>query len=149
MKIDLRPERRVLRQFAWASLVMFPVIAGYLAWRHGLPLGWTIGLCAVGVVIAVVQFVLVPLAGELVGAVLEKAIPRTAYQVLTVVAAPIGFVLSHVVMGAIYYLVITPIGLVFRATGRDVLGIRRGGNETSFWHDRGRPRSPASYFKLY
>ena len=34
----------MLRQFAWASLILFPAIAGYLAWRHELPLPWVMAL---------------------------------------------------------------------------------------------------------
>lgn len=139
----------MLRQFAWASLVMFPAIGGYLAWRHHLPAGWAIALCAIGVAIAAVELAIVPLVGGAVGDTLEKAIPRAFYVLLTVVAAPIGFVLSQVLMALIFYLVITPIGLVFRAMGRDVLGRRRDARRASFWHDRGPPREATSYFKLY
>ena len=66
-----------------------------------------------------------------------------------IVALPIGFVLSHVIMAIIFYLVITPIGLVFRLMGRDVLGRRMDRQRRTFWHERGPQRSPASYFKLY
>ena len=74
---------------------------------------------------------------------------RWIYCALMVVAFPIGFVISHVMMWFIYYVVITPIGLVFRVMGRDMLGRRLEPQKASYWHERSRPRDPASYFKLY
>ncbi|MBX3462626.1 MAG: hypothetical protein KF830_05615 [Planctomycetes bacterium] len=148
MKINLHPDRRVLRQFAWASLIMFPAIAGFLAWRHDLPTTWVFALCGVGITVALVELVLAETTGAF-GRLLEKLIPRALFQLLTLVAAPIGFVLSHVVMAAIYYLVMTPIALVFRSIGRDVIGKRPDRQRTSYWRDRGPERRPAAYFKLY
>jgi hypothetical protein len=58
-------------------------------------------------------------------------------------------VLSQVLMAVIFYLVFTPIGLCFRLAGRDAMGRKFDPKKTSYWHDRGPARSPASYFKLY
>ena len=148
MKLDLQPDRRLLRQFAWASLIMFPLIAGFLSWKWNLPLTWVLVLCGIGVAVALVELVLVEALGAF-GTLLEKLIPRTVYQLLTFVAFPIGFVLSQVLMATIFYLVFTPIGLFFRLVGRDAMGRKKDPSKKSFWHDRGPARSPASYFKLY
>ena len=145
MKLLLDPDRRMMRQFAITSLIVFPAIAGYLAWRHDLPTVWVLVLCAVGVVIAFVEFVL----HKVLGGLLERLIPRAAFQLLSLIAFPIGFVLAHVLMAAIYYLVITPMGLVMRLLGRDVIGRRLEPQRTSYWHDRGTPRRASSYFELY
>jgi hypothetical protein len=40
-------------------------------------------------------------------------------------AVPIGWTISHIVLGAVYYLVLTPIGLIMRLVGRDPTHIRR------------------------
>jgi uncharacterized membrane protein YciS (DUF1049 family) len=149
MKLNLQPDRRLLRQFAWAALVMFPLIAGFLAWRHDLPLTWVLVLCGIGVVVALVELVIVPAIGDAAGALLEKLIPQSVYRLLTLVAFPIGFVLSHVLIAIIYYLVITPIALLFRVMGRDVIGKKLDPGAPTYWHDRGSPRPASSYFKLY
>ena len=148
MRLNLSPDRRVLRQFAWASLVLFPTLAGFLSWQHDLPWVWVVTLIGIGVLVAVVELVLVDLLGSF-GGLLEKLIPRALFQILSVVAFPIGFVLSHVLMGAIFYLVMTPIGLCFRLVSRDALGRKLEPNRTSYWRDRGPARDPSSYFKLY
>ena len=149
MKINLSPDRRMLRQFAWACLIALPLLAGYFAWKFELPLGWAIAIGALGLFVAFVQLVLVEFLEDKAGRALEKAIPRTVFQGLTLIAAPIGFVLSQVIMAAIFYLVITPIGLVFRLMGRDVIGKKPDPEQKTFWRDRGAPREPSSYFKLY
>ncbi len=149
MKLNLQPDRRLLRQFAWAALIMFPLIAGFLAWKYELPLTWVLVLCGIGVAVALVEIVIVDAIGGAFGALLEKLIPRPVYQALTLVAWPIGFVISHVLIAVIYYLVITPIALFFRLTGRDVIGKKLDPRATSYGHDRGEPRPASSYFKLY
>ena len=148
MKLNLDPDRRMLRQFAWASLFLFPAAAGFLAWQHDLPRAWVLALTGIGLLVAIVELVLVNLLGAF-GAVLEKVIPRALFQILSVVAFPIGFVLSHVLMAAIFFLVMTPIGLCFRLVNRDALGRKLEPDRTSYWRDRGPARDPSSYFKLY
>jgi hypothetical protein len=65
------------------------------------------------------------------------------------VAYPIGLVVSTVLIGVIFYALITPIGLVFRVIGRDVMGKRLDKSAATYWHVRGAPRPATSYFKLY
>lgn len=150
IKLNLNPDPHVLRQFAWITAGLLPLLAGFLtrgeagwhalgAWR------WTHPLVLVLSGLAVLQLALF-LAGM-------RRPTAVLYAGLSLVAFPIGFVVSHLLMGVIYYLVITPIGLVFRLTGRDVLGRRfdrSGGNApSSYWRERGPARDAASYFKLY
>ena len=148
MKLQLQPDRRMLRQFAWASLFLLPAVAWFLAWRHGLPTPWALAIAGVGVLVALAQIGGF-LVGEAVGALLEKAITKPVFQGLMVVAYPIGLVVSTVLIAVIFYALITPIGLVFRAIGRDVMGRRVDRSLPTYWRDRGAPRPAASYFKLY
>ena len=61
---------------------------------------------------------------------------------------PIGFVLSHLVLGAVFYLVFTPLGLLMRLFGYDPLRRRFDPEATSYWveHD---PHRPGRYFNQY
>ncbi|MBL8737755.1 MAG: hypothetical protein JNL12_15085 [Planctomycetes bacterium] len=149
-KLNLKPEGHVLRQFAWTAAVLLPLLAGFLtrgearwyalsAWHWSHPLVLALGG------LAVLQLVLF-LAGL-------RQLTGVLYAGITLVAFPLGFVVSLVLMGVIYFLLITPIGLVFRLFGRDVLGRRfdklRADAPSSYWHERGPARGAASYFKLY
>jgi len=51
-------------------------------------------------------------------------------------------VINPIVMGLLFFAVVTPIGLVMRATGKDLLRLRRSKTEKSYWIDR-TPPGPA------
>jgi hypothetical protein len=56
---------------------------------------------------------------------------------------PIGFVVSHIVIGVIFYLVITPIGLMMRLFGRDTMYRSFDREAATYWvsHDPGLDRA--------
>ncbi len=60
---------------------------------------------------------------------------------------PVGWVVSHVVLGFIYYLVITPIGLLMRLLRRDRLQLSSGENATSYWVEHKTSDDPSRYFR--
>ncbi len=74
---------------------------------------------------------------------------RPLYVGLAVVAFPIGFVVSYVIMGALFYLLIAPVGLVFRLFGRDPLDRRFLPEAKTYWVDAGAVRPRESYFKQF
>jgi hypothetical protein len=146
IKLDLDPKARVLGQFAWLAAIAMPVLAAFLTrgdarWYEVAAWPWTSPL-----VLALAGAGVLQLAAFLAGV---PHLTRWLYVVLLVVTWPIGFVLSHVLIAAIYYLVITPIALVFRLMGRDVLGRRVDRTLPTYWRDRGAVPKPDSYFKLY
>jgi hypothetical protein len=53
-----------------------------------------------------------------------------------VAAYPIGWVLGHVMLGVVFFLVLTPIALVLRAAGRDPLQRRFDTASASYWQER-------------
>jgi hypothetical protein len=140
LKPNFRPEPRVLRQFASFAILGLPLLAGLLLRLFGA-FAWTHWALLTAAAVGVLQ--------RLLFAARIEAPTRYLFVGLTLVALPIGFVVSHLLMALIYYLVITPIGLVFRLTGRDVLGRRPDRQSRSFWRDRTADRRPASYFRLY
>jgi len=61
---------------------------------------------------------------------------------------PIAFVLSHLVLGILYYGVVTPTGLLLRLFRRDPLRLRRANAASpSFWEPRERERDPERYLR--
>ena len=140
IKIDLAPSSRILAQFAWVAVPGLPLVAaaglrlaGAFAWDHPVLLS----VAGLGVL-------------QLLTALLGWLSPtRWIYVGLTLLAIPIGLVVSNLLVAVTYYLVLTPIALVFRLLGRDVLGKRPDPGKVSYWHQRAAERSAASYFKLY
>lgn len=140
IKLDLNPAPHIIKQFAWFAVIGMGLL-GFAALKFTVGFAWDHPVFLTAIGIGVVQLLLF-LAGV-------SIMSRALFVVLSVAFVPIGFVLSHVMLAAIYYLVLTPIALVFRLIGRDVIGKKLDKNAKSYWHERSGDRPAASYFKLY
>jgi L-asparagine transporter-like permease len=49
------------------------------------------------------------------------------------VAYPIGVVMSYLIMGVFFFLIVTSLGLIFRLAGRDPLRRRFEATARSYW----------------
>jgi hypothetical protein len=65
------------------------------------------------------------------------------------VTYPIGWVISHVVLAVVFYLVITPIGVVLRLVSRDPLDRRLEPTRPSYWTERDGPPAVGRYFRQF
>ena len=140
IKLDLKPDERIVRQFAWFAVLGLPLLA-WFAMRTFATFDWAHPVFLTVAAVGVSQLGLY-LAGV-------RVLSRVLFVGLTILFVPIGFLISHVLLAAVYYLVLTPIALVFRLTGRDVIGKKLDPNAKSYWHERSGDRPSASYFKLY
>lgn len=138
IKLQLNPESKILRQFAWVSLFAFPLVAWVLCHLTlGLSSAWVYGVASVGVVV---------LLTELAGL---HVVPLLVFRALVILSFPIGLVVFTVVTAAVYYLVFTPMALAFRIKGRDAMNRKLDSNAKSYWTERPATRPASSYFKLY
>jgi hypothetical protein len=62
---------------------------------------------------------------------------------------PIGWVVSHTVFAAVYFLVITPIGLALRAAGHDPMERKWNPQSATYWKPREEPPAPSRYFRQF
>ncbi len=61
-----------------------------------------------------------------------------------------GWVMTRVLLSTLFYLAITPIGLILRLTGKDLLDQKLEPKKQSYWKIRHQPpRIPADYEKQY
>ena len=90
----------------------------------------------------------VALGVGLLGLVRPKAI-RYLFLAAMVAAFPIGWLVSQCVLAVMFYLILTPLALFFRARGRDVLGRKRPGDCQSFWTEASTPEDMRRYFRQY
>lgn len=121
-------ERRSLelpsdRSFGWTFAVVFALVSAWALWRGHAWWTWTGGAAAAFAAVAV-------------------AVPRVL-RPLNVVWMKFGALLhrfvSPVILGAIYFLVFTPVALVMRAAGRDALERRFEAGRRSYWVPRDPP----------
>jgi hypothetical protein len=64
-------------------------------------------------------------------------------------AYPIGWLLAHLLLAAIYFLLITPIGLVLRLTHRDPLARQFDREAQSYWTPRPERADRERYFRQF
>jgi len=65
------------------------------------------------------------------------------------VARPLGLALTALLLGLVFYLLLTPLALVLRALGRDTLGRRLRPDTASYWEDLEQGEDPEQPFRLY
>ncbi len=53
----------------------------------------------------------------------------------------LGKIVSPIIMGVIFFLVVTPIGLLMRLFGKDVLNLKLNKKESSYWVEKVGPKS--------
>ena len=58
------------------------------------------------------------------------------YLGMAYAAFPIGLVISHAILAAVYYAVLTPIGLLMHLVGRDPMRRRFDPQAESYWIER-------------
>jgi hypothetical protein len=133
--IPRNPTTRALRQFAAAWLVFFLALGTQQYFRRG---HHEIGLAAG--LIAVVFGVL--------GLVRPFGV-RWLFHTWMVLAFPIGWLVSQAMLLLMFYLLITPVALFFRALGRDPLSRKPAPNRASFWEPKRLPDNVRSYFRQY
>jgi len=135
IEINWTPSRKDLKQFAWICLVGFPLAGLILWWRFDL---WTVPMIfwIVGPVVC------------LLGQISPSAV-KPVYIGLSLITFPIGFVVSHIVLGLTFYVLITAIGLVFRLIGRDALGRQFDKSAKSYWIRRQPVTDMGRYFRQF
>ncbi len=120
MKLRLQEDPRAWRQFGLSSALVLALLTGLLVWRGG------VSPPAAGAV----------LTALLAGALLAVARPRWLrgpYRLGMKVSYALGRVVAPLVLGVIFLLVLTPLGLLLRLMGRDLLRLRREPRATSYW----------------
>ena len=144
IQIDLQPDEATLRQFGWIAVGGFGFLA-LIAWNEWLIFAMGLGEWRSG--IAGAFGLLAALAGSFSLVYPKANLP--IYLGLTIIAYPIGFVLSYVILGSIFYLMLAPVGLFFRLTGRDLLSRRFEEGRESYWLDARPERPKESYFRQF
>jgi hypothetical protein len=133
LTFNLRPPRPHLRTFAVACAVLLTLLA--VVNRHGHP--------RVSLVLAIVAPLLAAVA------VFAPQWMRWPFVAAMVVAYPVGFVVSWVVLAAVYYGVLTPIGFLRRRLAGDPLERTVDPAAKTYWHRRPPPPPTGRYFRQY
>ncbi|MEQ1897784.1 MAG: SxtJ family membrane protein [Vicinamibacterales bacterium] len=132
--VTRRPTDLVLRQFAGLWLLFFTGAAAWRAWHVG-PDARMQALAALGLVI-----------GSL-GLWRPRAM-RYFFTGWMIAAFPIGWTVSQLALSAVFFLVFTPIALMFRVIGRDNLLLLKPKNN-SYWITKDSVAKADQYFRQF
>ena len=132
--VTAKPSRARLRQFAGLFFVIF---IGLALWRagHGVSGAETWAFAV---------------AGVLVGAMglLRPSAVYAVYLTWMIAAFPIGWLVSRVIVLAMFVAVFTPAGFVSRMCGRDPLTLQRR-PAGSYWSTKPGPTGVRDYFRQF
>lgn len=135
IEFDKNPSPSILRWFGLIQSAAVAMIGGIVWWRFQVP---TVAYGIWGFAAAfLVAYYAIP------------SLRRSLYLGAMYVTFPIGFVLSHVVLGLIYYIVFTGIGLALRICGYDPLQRRLDRTAKTYWITRRENRPASSYFRQF
>jgi hypothetical protein len=130
-----RPSFRVEREFGLVVGGVFVLLGGWWLYRGKF---------------ATVAPVLLTLGALLIlfGLIWPRALvwPNRAWMFL---AEVLSWITTRIILGIVFFLVVTPIGVVKRLSGWDPLG-RRGARGASYWRPYSeRQRNPRHYEKMF
>ena len=144
VEINFNPDTKTLRQFGVIAFVGFGIL-GALAYYEKL-------ICSFGLGEARMPLVMTFAALGTIAALFSLVAPRAnrvLYVGLTLLAFPIGFVLSYVIMGTLFFLIIGPIAVIFRLLGRDPMHRGYERSAPTYWLEAPPARDKESYFHQY
>jgi hypothetical protein len=132
--INWRPDARELRRFAVAMLIGFTVLGLLTAWRGGEIGTASIVLWSIGVVLAIAAFI--------------PGLGRLAYLAVYLPTSIIGYVVSNVLLALMFFLLITPLGIILKLMGKDLLQQRRQ-KDTTQWTPIKAVKTEDSYYRQF
>ncbi len=134
-EINWQPGKRDLQIFAILWICFFSLISGIVYNQTS---------SSTSAIIIVSAATLIALTG--------LAMPkfmRIIYLGWMIAVYPIGWFISHAAMATVYYLVLTPIGLMLRFLGRDLMQKRFDHTASTYWQKREKPSPPQRYFRQF
>jgi hypothetical protein len=134
-EIPFRPATKALRQFAAGWLLFFLALGvhQYLVRHHPRA-----GLALIGLAVVIGAAGLV-----------KPSLVRWIFVGWMVLAFPIGWIISEVMLLLMFYGVMTPAAVLFRVRGRDLLRRKPEPGATTFWMPKPTPQDLRSYFRQY
>jgi hypothetical protein len=135
-EIDWNPKSKELRSFGKIALVASAVISLLLYLLKGVAIQWVLIIFAFGFIIFTIS-------------IISLKLTKMIYLGMILVTLPIGWVVSFILLSAFYFLLLAPLGLIFRLIGRDPLCRKFNPKAKSYWLSRQPPKGPEQYFHQF
>jgi hypothetical protein len=116
----IQSDEQTLKKFGLLLSVFLAILAGISFWK-----GASLYVYSIPLAVVVLGFSLV-----------IPKILKFIYLPWMAGATVIGWLMSHIILTILYYLVITPIGRILKLTNRDILDEKINPNKPSYWVPR-------------
>lgn len=136
VSVNWNPSRKDLNGFRIIAVVATTLIAVLLYTLKGVDVRWCAGIMAFGG--------LIWLSG-----LVSLTLTRYIYVTLMAITLPIGLVVSMVLMAAVYFGLVTPLGLIFRLIGRDALCRKFDPEAPTYWLPHRQTKKVERYFQQF
>ena len=128
MKLRLKEDPKEWRKAVWFGALGLAIVSSLLCWRRVLPVaGWLAALAV--------------LATLALMAALRPRWFRGYYRFASRLAFHLSQFVGYALLTVLFLLVLTPLGLLLRLTGKDLLRLRRSPEAKSYWSTT-RPSGP-------
>lgn len=135
---EISSDRKSLRSFGLVMGSVLLVVAVIVTWKSA----WTLTTAVWVILSACALFV--------AAAIAAPQSLRAIHRVWMMFATVLGFIMTRVILSVVYFVVVTPIGLVLRAVGKDPLSKGPDPTLTSYWIDKHyRTKDPERLTKYY
>ena len=139
-EINWNPDRSERREFARSLMAGFPLLAllffAVVRWKTGMWAHWPIWMGCCGLAAGALLWIAPQLA-------------RPIYVAWHAIGGVFGFVISNLLLVLVFYLVITPIGVLLRLAGKDPLDRRLDRSAATYWKDAEKPVDARRYFRQF
>ncbi|HVV73769.1 MAG TPA: hypothetical protein VHI52_20050 [Verrucomicrobiae bacterium] len=120
MKLKLKEDPREWRKSTLLTLLGLAMLSSVLCWRHVL-------------LVRTWRTVLIVLAVGAIAAWLQPRWFRGYYRVSTRLGFWSSQIVARVVLAVIFALLVTPLGILFRLSGKDSLKLKQPAKTDSYW----------------
>ena len=127
----MKSDSRELRRFGITAGIAFCLVGCFFLW-----LGRTQAI-----------YLLILSAVLLFLGLLAPILLKPVHRILTGALMLLSWVLTRVLLSMIFYLVVTPLGLLARLFGKDYLGLKDAQEGDSYWIPRENVRYDKSYYE--
>ncbi len=122
-----------LRYFGGSLALSLVAFAALARWKWQSP-ATAVALLAIALFLATIYYAV-------------PATRRPTYRVFRAITYPVQLIMTAVILAAVFFGILTPIGLVLRLRG---INLRKKAKAAdSHWTAKGEPAAPSSYFNTY
>jgi len=136
IEIDWNPKSKQLQNFGKIALAATFIISFLLYLLKGVAIQWVLIICAFGLITFIISKISLKLT-------------KMIYLGMILLTMPIGWVVSFTVLAVFYFLLLAPLGLIFRLIGRDPLYRKFDPTAKSYWMSRRSPKGLEQYFHQF